>query len=237
MSSQGYDDTIQCLQEWNKLKQGEWQTWQLPNIPLLRSRLPKPAIDFVWKKIEEAQDNYDSMKKKLVGNISESLKLKDTDNYFFKNVLKEVGEKYISNFPMQCEKNPFNDSVVSDLYLQNFWVNFSKQHEFNPVHDHNGVLSFVLWMKIPTTWQSQQEISVSSESNLPSASNFQFLYTNIFGKTRGMMIDMDPMMEGCILMFPSILQHQVYPFYNSDDYRVSVSGNLCLDPKSLKDVL
>ena len=237
MSTQDYNDTIQSLQEWNNLKQGQWESWELPNIPLLRSRLPKPAIDFVWKKIEEAQDNYDSMKKKLVGNISESLKLKDTDNYFFKNVLKEVGEKYISNFSMQCEKNPFNDGVVNDLYLQNFWVNFSKQHEFNPIHDHNGVLSFVLWMKIPTTWQSQKEVPLISESSLPCASNFQFFHTNILGINQGTTIFMDPIMEGCIFLFPSTLQHQVYPFYNSDEYRVSVSGNLCLDPKSLKDML
>ena len=232
-----FNDIVQGIGEWNNLKGGQWQTWNLPNTPILRGKLPKPAIDFVWKKIEEAQDNYQSMKKELAGNITESLKLEDTDDYFFKNFLKETSENYISSFEMITDRNPFNEYMVKNLYMQNFWVNFSKQHEFNPIHDHTGVLSFVLWMKIPTTWQSQQEISVSSESNLPSASNFQFLYTNIFGKTRGVMIDMDPMMEGCILMFPSILQHQVYPFYNSDDYRVSVSGNLCLDPKSLKDVL
>tara|TARA_B100000212_G_scaffold340114_1_gene319944 strand:+ start:1498 stop:2202 length:705 start_codon:yes stop_codon:yes gene_type:complete len=232
-----FNDIVQGIGEWNNLKGGQWQTWNLPNTPILRGKLPKPAIDFVWKKIEEAQDNYQSMKKELAGNITESLKLEDTDDYFFKNFLKETSENYISSFEMITDRNPFNEYMVKNLYMQNFWVNFSKQHEFNPIHDHTGVLSFVLWMKIPTTWQSQQEISVSSESNLPSASNFQFLYTNIFGKTRGVMIDMDPMMEGCILMFPSILQHQVYPFYNSDEYRVSVSGNLCLDPKSLKDML
>ena len=237
MSSQDYDDTIQSLQEWSNLKQGQWQSWDIPNIPLLRSRLPKPALDFVWKKIEEAQDNYQSMKKNLVGNISESLKLEDTEDYFFKNILKEVSEKYISNFAISCEKNPFNESVVNDLYLQNFWVNFSKQHEFNPVHDHNGVLSFVLWMKIPTTWQSQKEVPLISESSLPCASNFQFFHTNILGMHHGTTIYMDPVMEGCIFLFPSNLQHQVYPFYNSDEYRISVSGNLCLDPKSLKDVL
>ena len=232
-----FNDIVQGIGEWNNLKGGQWQTWNLPNTPILRGKLPKPAIDFVWKKIEEAQDNYQSMKKELAGNITESLKLEDTDDYFFKNFLKETSENYISSFEMITDRNPFNDKMIKNLYMQNFWVNFSKQHEFNPIHEHNGVLSFVLWMKIPTTWQSQQEISVSSESNLPSASNFQFLYTNIFGKTRGVMIDMDPMMEGCILMFPSILHHQVYPFYNSDEYRVSVSGNLCLDPKSLKDML
>ena len=44
-------------------------------------------------------------------------------------------------------------------------------------------------------------------------------------------------MEGCMLLFPSLLQHQVYPFYENDGYRISVSGNLCFDIKQLKDVL
>ena len=237
MSSQSYDATIQSLQEWNNLKQGQWETWELPNIPLLRSRLPKPAMDFVWKKIEEAQDNYQSMKQELAGNISESLKLEDTEDYFFKTFIKDVAERYINEFPLSSSKNPFNDQIINQLYMKSFWVNFSKQHEFNPIHDHSGALSFVLWMRIPTTWQSQHESTASSESNLPSASNFQFFHTNILGINQGTTIFMDPIMEGCIFLFPSTLQHQVYPFYNSDEYRVSVSGNLCLDAKSIKDML
>ena len=151
MSSQSYDATIQSLQEWNNLKQGQWETWELPNIPLLRSRLPKPAMDFVWKKIEEAQDNYQSMKQELAGNITESLKLEDTEDYFFKTFIKDVAERYINEFPLSSSKNPFNDQIINQLYMKSFWVNFSKQHEFNPIHDHSGALSFVLWMRILTT--------------------------------------------------------------------------------------
>ena len=37
-------------------------------------------------------------------------------------------------------------------YLREMWVNYQKQHEFNPLHYHSGIYSFVVWMKIPTDW-------------------------------------------------------------------------------------
>ena len=41
-------------------------------------------------------------------------------------------------------------------------------------------------------------------------------------------ITLDHTYEGTILIFPAWLQHMVTPFYTSDDYRISVSGNLTL---------
>ena len=35
--------------------------------------------------------------------------------------------------------------------------------------------------------------------------------------------------EGNMLFFPSELHHQVYPFYNCDKTRISISGNIFLD--------
>tara|TARA_B100001250_G_C19644774_1_gene719866 strand:- start:37 stop:762 length:726 start_codon:yes stop_codon:yes gene_type:complete len=241
MTDLNYDESmgqlLDGMQEWQDLKPGQWETWDLPNIPILRSRIPKPAQDFIWKRIEESQEEYTSVKNTLVGNITESLQLEDKDDYFFNNVLKETAEKYANTFPTNCSKNPFGDKRVSNLVLKSLWVNFSKKHEFNPIHNHNGVLSFVLWVKVPTEWQSQHELDISYDTNLACASNFQFFYNDIFGETRGIIVEMDPMMEGCMLLFPSLLQHQVYPFYENDGYRISVSGNLCFDPKQLKDML
>jgi hypothetical protein len=37
---------------------------------------------------------------------------------------------------------------------------------------------------------------------------------------------MEPEMEGVMMVFPSSLHHQVYPFYNTEEPRVSISGNL-----------
>ena len=42
------------------------------------------------------------------------------------------------------------------------------------------------------------------------------------------MLDVDNEYEGKIMMFPSSLVHCVYPFYTSDDYRISLSGNIWL---------
>ena len=30
-------------------------------------------------------------------------------------------------------------------------------------------------------------------------------------------------------MFPSYVQHEVFPFYTSDDYRITISGNVSFD--------
>ena len=40
------------------------------------------------------------------------------------------------------------------------------------------------------------------------------------------LIDVDSDKEGVILLFPSRLRHQVYPFYNCDKERISISGNI-----------
>mgnify|MGYP001158294291 CR=1 FL=1 len=232
-----HEEILNGIREWQSIKPGQWQTWDLPNIPILRSKLPEKAVDFLWKRIEESQEEYKSVKNTLVGNLSESLRLEDKDNYFFNNILKDTAESYVQTFPTGCSKNPFDDRIVNKLYLKSLWVNFSKKHEFNPIHDHNGVMSFVIWMRVPTEWHTQHELEMVQDSSMPCASNFQFFYQNIFGATRGINVEMDPLMEGCILLFPSLLQHQVYPFYENDGYRISISGNLCFDPKQLKDMV
>ena len=40
---------------------------------------------------------------------------------------------------------------------------------------------------------------------------------------------MSPEDEGTMLFFPSQLDHQVYPFYDCDEERISVSGNIISD--------
>ena len=59
-----------------------------------------------------------------------------------------------------------------------------------------------------------------------AASDFQFTYTDILGNTIEYPIFMSPEMEGTLMLFPSTLHHQVYPFYNTEEPRISISGNL-----------
>ena len=57
---------------------------------------------------------------------------------------------------------------------------------------------------------------------------FEFEYINILGhiKTFAYLLNSD--YEGTMLFFPAALRHCVYPFYNTDEPRISISGNIAL---------
>jgi hypothetical protein len=114
------------------------------------------------------------------------------------------------------------------IVLSSCWVNYQKKYEFNPAHKHDGILSFVLWTKIPYDMEEERLASPGAESNLNSAGMFSFLYSNTLGKISAQQIPVDKNMENNILIFPSNFYHMVYPFFTSDGYRISVSGNFHL---------
>ncbi len=73
-----------------------WQRTELPNVPVISTRLPPKIMDRIWKYIETAKE--DGVKNRsnriLAVNIYTSLALSDEDDYFWKNVLKEFSEYY-----------------------------------------------------------------------------------------------------------------------------------------------
>ena len=101
-----------------------------------------------------------------------------------------------------------------------------KQYDYNPCHLHKGLYSFVVWMKIPTEYEDQKQLPHAVTSRSESVSNFEFLYNNILGETKQCAYHMNKEREGQMLFFPSELHHQVYPFYNCDEERISISGNI-----------
>ena len=63
----------------------QWEPFQLPNIPLYRTKLDDVTMDYLWSCVKQAEkDNVDSSNDyshRLAGNISGSLGLKDKDNH------------------------------------------------------------------------------------------------------------------------------------------------------------
>tara|TARA_B100001029_G_C14917039_1_gene369822 strand:- start:36 stop:743 length:708 start_codon:yes stop_codon:yes gene_type:complete len=210
-----------------KENDNKWYYIIPPNISLLKCELGTAAQTYLWQQVEKAQSKRKNANKYLAGNISESLYLEDSDDYFFNNHLKEPCERYIQeNYTASSFRNPFSNMGCSDLVLQEFWVNYSKQTEFNPVHSHGGALSFVIWMHIPTRSEEQHNLKISRGTSSPSSSDFQFLYTDILGSIQPMSWAMDPEVSGTMVVFPAMLAHQVYPFFESDGTRISIAGNL-----------
>ena len=194
----------------------------------LEIELSKDVLMRLWDYIETAKKNPIDANYKLAGNISKSLDLEDKDNWFFNTILTpsinkfhEYYSKYIKQMSILSEDAPF--------CLNEFWVNFQKENEFNPIHNHSGIWSFVIWVKIPTDWKEQLALPISANSNAPNASNFNFQYTTMLGDIGYYTYNLGKNQEGTMLFFPAKLMHTVYPFYNCDEERISISGNICFD--------
>ena len=194
------------------------------NLGWLKLKLDDKELKFLWDMINERGEKIND---RLAGNIDSSYEIYDKGGWFTENVLLECGIKYEKNYGNIWSKVPITGS--HPFTLSSMWVNYQKQYEFNPLHDHTGVFSFVIWMQIPTDYEDQKQISITKDSNLPVVSNFVLNYHNTLGMIAQHVYAMSKEMEGTMLFFPSQLMHSVYPFFNCNKDRISISGNISID--------
>jgi hypothetical protein len=163
----------------------------------------------------------------LAGNIKNEYKLIDSHAYIKDLVLPYVltYEKHYEYMKSQHVLSSFPDA---EIVLENTWVNFQKKHEFNPPHTHGGLMSFVIWLTIPYTIEEEMKVAPGNKSRDPVAGHFCFHYTNSIGQIMPHAIPADKTMEGMLVVFPATMAHSVYPFYSSDKFRITVSGNYAI---------
>ena len=198
-----------------------------PNIGVVEGQLSEDVVDNIWKVVNEARDNPVDSKPELAGNISSSIKL-DRNSELLKDFTGETIPAFMKQH-MEAYGPPYRMAMKEgeQFYLESLWVNFQRQHEFNPPHDHAGVYSFVIWMQIPTSYEEQRKLPIAVESNADNhISNFAFSYTNTLGRVSTFAYNMEKEAEGYMVMLPSAMLHQVFPLYENDGERISISGNI-----------
>lgn len=182
--------------------------------------LSEVTMDYLWGEIDLANKNQVSHKSSLAGNISRSLILNDSKELVIKNLIPEIIHHNYDFYQDKLKKD------LSNQFFSGFWVNYQKKYEFNPIHNHGGSLSFVIWMQIPYDWSEESKLDIVKDSNTQyNVGNFVFVYAKD-NKVQSSHITMSPEMNGKMAIFPSYFNHMVYPFYTSDDFRISISGNI-----------
>lgn len=161
----------------------------------------------------------------LVGNI---------DNEFYIDDHSYV-ESLVSPIILECDKvfaetrnisKYFtNGKMSNNLEIDTLWVNYQKKHEFNPIHNHIGIYSFVIWLDVPYDIQNEKEYGPGITETTKCSGMFSYYTFTKNGKIFPTFLEVDKKWNGTIAIFPSWLYHQVYPFFTSDDYRITVAGN------------
>ena len=204
----------------------EYLTLQFQNIGFLKATLSNEQLAPLRKEIEKLSRNFNSGVKhndKLAGNLQHEFLLKESKKHTY-NLVAPLFLEFDKQFNNYITKNPLLPEN-SPIELNELWVNFQKKYEFNPIHDHTGIMSFVIWMQIPYLMEDELKASPGALANPNLAGHFAFHFTDTLGDIRTFHIPADKTQENTILLFPARMKHSVFPFYSSDDFRITVSGN------------
>ena len=196
----------------------------LANFGFVRGQIPAELLqklkDEIYNLDKDAVSN--KFNNNLAGNIKQEFKL-GQHSAELEAYLTSLCCDYVSAWDTT---RTARDLRADNLELYSYWANIQRKHEFNPMHSHDGIYSFAIWLEVPYLMSEEIEASPGKDSNSPRAGMFSFIYTNIFGEIREAEFPVDKTYEGTVFLFPSCLQHLVYPFSSSDGTRISISGNL-----------
>ena len=195
------------------------------NVGWLDVQLDDKHIDHLWNCIKARGGSF---KNALVGQIEKSYKIFDKDDIFWKEVILPCVNEYGNHFSHKWSKNPITPDINLEPYLETMWVNYQNAGEYQPIHDHSGLYSFAIWLTNPVEYsdQSIKKNAVGAKSSFNNTFCFQHL--NMLGQQSTTMYPMNKELEGWMVFFPSQLNHFVYPYYDCDEQRVSISGNVML---------
>lgn len=207
------------------------ETVEFPSLGYVIDDLPENILNELKCEVEYTREDKIEANHILAGNISTEYSVnKERLSEEFYNYLFSLVNLYDNKFAYTKNINILTDSLP--YTVSSMWVNYQKKYEFNPIHDHSGVFSFVIWIKIPYNLSEELLHPCSVKSNNQCPSVFSFHFVNHLGKILTHRLDVDKSFEGKIILFPACLSHSVNPFFTSDDERISIAGNIALDSRS-----
>jgi|9_EtaG_2_1085328.scaffolds.fasta_scaffold89479_1 hypothetical protein len=211
------------LTEWERTLQNK----TLQGIGVANFQLSPENFKWLKQAVKDAKKEGIGNQDKLIGHIKEEYKITkwtpEFELFLCQCTTHPWFSKFLWGFDVLSEPKPW--------YLDTLWVNYQKKHEFNPLHDHTGVFSFIIFVDIPYDLKKEDKyfsgISEKNEQQLHT-SRLTFVNNRANGGLESTLVNVDKSFTGKMFMFSAKQSHIVYPFYTSDGYRITVSGNIKL---------
>ena len=151
--------------------------------------------------------------KKLVGQVKQEFQLPKA---FVQKNLEKVITREVKNYIKKTTgKN------TSKVNIKNFWIVRQFNNEYNPIHFHDGHISGVGYLKVPSFKSSSKKL-VKTDGSIDFISGNKMLLSESIHNHQPK--------TGDVILFPHYLMHTAYPF-NSNGERRSFSFNLEIDQK------
>ena len=206
---------------------------ELPNFGVIEAELEQEDIDYLWKLVHKYSHNAKWEGNRLI-SIEEDFKqfpLNDDDNLFQNNVLRPCTDKYFETYG--C---PFKQKTTHthELAFSRFWCRASLDGDYQSIHDHQGIFTFVVWLTVPFEGADERQVQAGFR---PEASDFVLVYPDTCGQLQKRNFVLGKGAEGKMLFFPSDIIHIVYPHYTTQEYRIALAGDVALNSTALGSLI
>ena len=216
----------------------------LPAVFMLETRMPDKMVNDLNDYLDELLEDEErrSLAHTLVGQIhrGEQLNMEPEDERLqeYSKFVTSLGAEYINNFMNQTGTSlPKNKQVAID----EIWSVHSYEGDYNPIHDHGTKtimgISTTAWTKVPQQILDQPTAGSPLYSKYNSSGSCDGYLAFNYGRNEIMNVErlrppqsaeMQPEV-GKLLIFPSWLQHMVYPFFGDGERRTVASNLNCWD--------
>lgn len=218
----------------------EYELFTLPAALMLQHRLPDQVVTTLNDYLDTLRQNKQrkSAGSSLVGQIHQGEQLvmdyEDVKLIPFTRIVESLAAAYLRHFVEQT-KSPLRAKRIS---MDKLWSVHSFEGDYNPIHDHTTAapmgISFTTWTMVPEQIMQSSDERVDlydSSGAIDGYINFIYGLNQVSDPERlrpsqSRYIMPEP---GKLLLFPSWMQHTVYPFFGQGERR-TVAGNLnCFD--------
>jgi len=200
------------------------ERWFGPHVASadLSDELLYSLIEMTDKIIEDKKSK--SMGDMLAGVIDRELKIYKEDLY--KAGCSDFLENSVSNYISRCNLRISENNLDITSSINSCWVVSQYENEYNPIHIHSGCnVSAILYLKVPD-YKNRRNFN-SKKDKGDQDGDIIFTYSSASQRNNDVLergISQIAPKPGLLLLFPSHLQHAVYPFIGEGERR-SISFN------------
>ena len=195
--------------------------------PVYLDKINQETLEELDARIEETggKPEFDASGQ-LAGRIKKQTHL---DEVISESVRQDI-LKHCASFYEQTSGG--QELPLSTMSLDSIWSNIQEAREYNPVHQHTGNFSFVIYTRNDLEDLSVEKMQdneydnkiVDYDNQKPLAGMIELFYGE--GNWMNWTSFTHVPKRGDILIFPSWLRHTVYAHYETGKIRISVAGNV-----------